>query len=229
MAICYILCSIVIGIMALIVLMATTLKPQANLLGGGEVGWILAILAVLIEAVIILYMVCKLLLNKLQEDIFIKVMKAEGAWQAHFVAPTFMDTMLCCFTPSLVIQIFTLPLNVFPVIGTIAYLFVNAVTYSWDFMAMYYDAIGLSSSVQRSMVVGNSCSKIMPSNILSNPHFQFGSWCLLLELIPVFGPSFLSLGNACGAALWAVDMERTKMAKRVDGGLGIGIGVGSEV
>lgn len=29
---------------------------------------------------------------------------------------------------------------------------------------------------------------------------------VILELIPLIGPTFFSLGNACGAALWACDM-----------------------
>jgi hypothetical protein len=181
------------------------------------------------EAVIILYVLCKLILAKLQEDIFIAVLKDEGGWQAHFTAPTFMESMLCCFTPSLVLQILTLPLNVFPVVGTVAYLLINAVSCGWDLMAMYYDASGMASSSQRALVVGNGCSKIAPQKILSNPHFEFGAVCLLLELVPVIGPSFFCLGNACGAALWAVDLEMQKRSGGLTNGLGIGIGMGESI
>ncbi|GMI48581.1 hypothetical protein TrCOL_g1504 [Triparma columacea] len=229
MWICYILMAIVVGIVVLIILMASTLKSQADSFGGGEVGWTLAVLAVLIEAVIILYVLCKLILAKLQEDIFIAVLKDEGGWQAHFTAPTFMESMLCCFTPSLVLQILTLPLNVFPVVGTVAYLLINAVSCGWDLMAMYYDASGMASSSQRALVVGNGCSKIAPQKILSNPHFEFGAMCLLLELVPVIGPSFFCLGNACGAALWAVDLEMQKRSGGLTNGLGIGIGMGESI
>ncbi|GMH57362.1 hypothetical protein TrRE_jg996 [Triparma retinervis] len=218
--------AIAVGVITLIILMATTLKSQASSFGGGEVGWVLAILAVLIESVIILFIICKLVLAKLQEDIFIAVLKDQGGWQAHFIAPTFMESMLCCFTPSLVLQIITLPLNVFPVVGTIAYLSINAVSCGWDLMAMYYDASGVASSAQRALVVGKGCSKMMPQKILSNPLFEFGAICLLLELVPVIGPTFFCLGNACGAALWAVDLE---MEKKRGGLKGFGIGVGESI
>ena len=36
---------------------------------------------------------------------------------------------------------------------------------------------------------------------------------LLLELVPVVGPSFFCLGNACGAALWAIEIEKSKALK----------------
>ena len=178
------------------------------------------------ESVIILFIICKLVLAKLQEDIFIAVLKDQGGWQAHFIAPTFMESMLCCFTPSLVLQIITLPLNVFPVVGTIAYLSINAVSCGWDLMAMYYDASGVASSAQRALVVGKGCSKMMPQKILSSPLFEFGAICLLLELVPVIGPAFFCLGNACGAALWAVDLE---MEKKRGGLKGFGIGVGESI
>jgi len=121
--------------------------------------------------------------------------------------------MLCCFTPSLVIQIITLPLNIIPVLGTLVYLCINATTYGWDLMAMYYNASGMASTAQRALVVGNGCSKLSPQNIGSNPHFNFGVACLLLELVPVVGPSFFCLGNACGAALWAIEIEKSKALK----------------
>ena len=116
--------------------------------------------------------------------------------------------MLCCCNATLLLQILTLPLNLIPVIGTMAYVYVNAPLASWDFIGLYYDAMGMSDSEQRLKVVGRGCEKLHPSRALGEDHFRFGMACVFLELMPLVGPTFFSMGNACGAALWACDMQR---------------------
>lgn len=46
--VCYILLAALIGVVALIILMAAALEPQAETFGGGEFGWIMGVLVVLV-------------------------------------------------------------------------------------------------------------------------------------------------------------------------------------
>jgi hypothetical protein len=43
--------------------------------------------------------------------------------------------------------------------------------------------------------------------MISNQYTKFGFVCCLLESIPIIGPTFFALTNACAVALWACEME----------------------
>ena len=125
--------------------------------------------------------------------------------------------MVCCCSPSLLLQIITLPLNLIPLAGTVAYVYINAPLAAWDYMGLYYDALGLSSAEQKARVVGRGCERLHPSRAFGEDHFRFGMAVVVLELLPLVGPMFFSLGSACGAALWAVDMCREERKAEAEG------------
>ncbi|GMH99486.1 hypothetical protein TrVE_jg3872 [Triparma verrucosa] len=205
---CYVIIGIIFALVALIILLAVALKPQAEAFGGEVLGWLLGTIAVFVEAFIIAMIFMKLLVSTAQEKLFVKVMKLEGCWNDSWEEPTMLSNLICCCNTTLLLQMVSLPLNLLPVIGTMMYVALNAPLASWDLMSLYYDSIGMNQTEQRRKVLGKGCSKINLSTFFGDSHFRFGMSATFLELFPLVGPTLFTLGNACGAALWACDIVR---------------------
>lgn len=89
------------------------------------------------------------------------------------------------------------PLNVVPLLGTCAYLFVNGLVYSWELSERYLVHRGLKEAREQWDFVSNNM----------NTFGSFGASCLLLEtLLPMISP-IVTVTNTVGAALWAKDLD----------------------
>ena len=231
--ICAILVGITIAITALILLLTMTLQSQsrsiANMFGvhgeeeegddessttGTATWWsyVIAIFAVLFETTLITLLLLKIIHGKSQKKIFVQTMRLQNQWkQGSMVEPSGIDINCCKL--SFVISLVTFPLHiVFPLVGTVIYCLLNGRLTGWEYMDMYFHAIHMSGIEQRQEVLRGSSSSLSVSclNIYNNPYTQFGFICGLLESIPIFGPSIFPLSNACGAALYACELERSR-------------------
>lgn len=98
----------------------------------------------------------------------------------------------------------SLPLNAIPVLGTVAWIYLNGFVYAWELHQMYFDLIGADLKVSFSHEHQDQRSYVSKHKAR---YASFGSIAFLLELIPGFNFIFL-FTNAVGSALWAVDIER---------------------
>lgn len=205
---CVALFGIMVSVTVLILLFALALKPQAEAFGGYQWwSWLLAVLAVLFEALLLSGLVLVLVYSKAKKTIFVETMQLEGKWREEMKEPSVFNDLNCCKV-SFILGLITLPLNLIPVAGTIAYAYINGPYLGWDYMDMYFEAIHMEGKQQRIEVMGENNSVCTPSIYTSeNEYMRFGFPGVLLESIPIFGPAVFSLTNSCAAALWACDME----------------------
>ena len=244
--VCSVICAIIVGITiaitALLLLLTMTLQSQsrgiAHMFGGGVVGrddvddessaatttttwwsYVIAIFAVLFETTLLTVLLLKVIHGKSQKKIFVQTMKLQQQWnQGAMVEPSGIDIINCCKL-SFLISLLTFPLHiVFPLVGTVVYALLNGRLTGWEYMDMYFHAIHMNGVEQRREVLRGSSSSLSISclNIYSNPYTQFGFICGLLESIPIFGPSIFPLSNACGAALYACELERRRRCRTFD-------------
>lgn len=211
--VCTVLWGILISITILIVLFVTTLYEQAQLLGGGRWwSWIFAVFLVLLEATVLTLIVLKVSHVKSQKRIFVETMKLENTWDASRMiepGPDIPCSGCCSF--STILQIITYPLHVFiPILGTFVFSFLNGKFAGLDWMNLYSTVLGGFTVEEFELAAGVAKSSSSSCFEFSNPYTQFGFVCQLLESIPIAGPSFFVLSNACATALWASDVERLK-------------------
>jgi hypothetical protein len=203
--ICAVLLGFVVALTTIIVLFSIALKPQAHAFGNHWWSYILAIFAVLFESLLATALILKVVHSKCQKRIFVETMQCEGKWRYDtMVEPSIGGDINCC-KMGFLIKIVTFPLNLIPIAGTMIYAFVNAPFEAWNLMDMYFDALQMSRDAQLIEISGNSHS--CDGMYASSPYVHFGFVATLLETIPIIGPAIFSLSNACGAALWACDME----------------------
>lgn len=101
------------------------------------------------------------------------------------------------FTPKAIIRyIMYLPLNFIPVVGTLAFIFIQARGRGKAVHDRYFQLKKWSSSQRASWVKKHA-----------GPYTAFGLVATALELIP-FASMFFSFTNTVGAALWAADIEQ---------------------
>jgi len=197
-----------VSVSSIILVFALALQPQANAFGGNRWwSYVLAVFTCLLEASCLTLLALLVVQSKCRKKIFVKTMILEGKWKKEeMIEPSVTKDINCCRIGFL-IKLITLPLNVVPVIGTIIYAFINAPFDAWDVMDMYFDAISMDNKAQKNELAGDNPH--FWKGIYSNkPYNGFGFAACLLETIPIFGPTIFSLGNACGAALWACEMEK---------------------
>jgi len=202
---CVVLLGFSVALLCVILLFAFALFPQAKAFGGQKWwSYVLAVMAVLFEAMLLALLLLKVVHSKCQKKIFVTTMELEGAWKPGMIEPSLAKDINCCRL-GFFVKIITFPLNLIPVVGTFIFAFVNAPFEAWDLMDMYFDAIQMDDEAQVVEVTGGE--RAYCSMYASSEYVKFGFIAMLLESIPVVGPAFFSLSNACGAALWAVDME----------------------
>jgi uncharacterized protein involved in cysteine biosynthesis len=203
---CVALLGITVALMAIILLFTIALQPQAALFGGGRWwSYMLAVVAVLFEALLLTVVMLKVVHSKCQKRIFLETMQQEERWLPDMEEPAMVRDCNCCKL-GLFVKIISFPLNLIPVAGTIIYAFINAPFEAWDLMDMYFDAIGMDNHAQMVEVSGGH-NQSWDGMYASSNYVRFGFVAMLLETIPILGPAIFSLSNACGAALWACEMQ----------------------
>lgn len=96
-------------------------------------------------------------------------------------------------------RLVTAPLLLVPGVGLAAWLYANAKSEGAKYYDDYFERKGLKDPRMRAALVDSRQTDFM----------MFGTTVLLFNMVPVLS-SFLSFGNAAGAALWAADMEENK-------------------
>jgi len=207
---------IFISITVIIGLFIFTFKTQAinGIFGNGQwYSYILAFIAVLVEATIISFAVLKVFHAKCKTDLFVTTLKTEKKWnpnRMHY--PSVANQLFDFCKVSTFIGLITLPLNfLLPVVGTLLYGIVNGPFIGWDYMDTYMEVLGLDTEKQhvRIAYLGRSDRKFLTPMIYiySNAYARFGFTAGILEIIPILGPAFFTLSNTIGSALWSCDME----------------------
>lgn len=110
------------------------------------------------------------------------------------------------FTPSAIIRyVMYLPLNFIPVVGTAMFVGLQGRQRGPSAHARYFQLKGMNQA-QRDRWVEER----------QGPYTLFGIPAVLLETIPVAGILF-AFTNACGAALWAADLEKSNSGSTAPG------------
>lgn len=104
----------------------------------------------------------------------------------------------------LIIFIITLPLHLIPILGTIAFCYINGLFLAWGNQQPYFHAFGVPWQQQWN-------SWVSPHK---SDYFAFGFSAQLLNLIPVVNFLFI-FTNFVGAAIWVLMCERERRAKYV--------------
>mmetsp|Transcript_7048 Transcript_7048/g.21392 ORF Transcript_7048/g.21392 Transcript_7048/m.21392 type:complete len:258 (+) Transcript_7048:55-828(+) len=220
---CPVLVTIVSTLLSLGLLFALAFTPQARLLidrchWPGWVAWPTAALLVLTEVSLVNLTVFLVLFGCTQSQIFRAVLEERGVLPKIRQERNLeeLPEAYCCrdFSHSIAfllarlpLLILTLPLNGLPVLGQVAWCFLNGWLYAWEltaeFMVMYEDRhhCGAQWSFVRQRFTSYLC---------------FGAAAMGLELIPFIGPWVFFATNACGAAYLAEAIFAEKHA-RVDG------------
>lgn len=204
-----------LSLVILIVLMATTLKPQAELISSDLQwwAWLIAVFLVLFQSAICAMLLVAVSQSKAQTKLFVATMRLEGQWKENdMVAQSFMKD-LNLVKKAFVVRIITMPIQIIPFLGGAIYSAINATFTGWDYMDRYFDAIKLPSSLQRVEVFGedkSDCSALFHSSTYDadNDFARFGFMCSLLESLPIVGWVVFPLTNAIAAALFACDIEK---------------------
>lgn len=199
----------------LIVLLATALKPQAELISSNLEwwAWFIAVLIVLLESAICAGLLMVVSQSKAQTKLFVATMRLEGQWREGEMIPQSTIKDLNLVKKAFMVRIITLPLQIIPLVGGAIYSAINATFTGWDYMDRYFDAIKLPSKLQRVEVFGedkSDCSALCYSSTydVDNDYARFGFMCSFLESFPIVGWVVFPLTNAIAAALFACDIEK---------------------
>lgn len=203
---CVALFGVLVAVTTIVLLFVFALQPQAEAFGGSQWwSYVFAVVAVLFEALLLTALILRVAQSKCQKKIFVETMKMEQKWREEMVEPSVIKD-IHCFKIGVLVKICTFPLNLIPVAGTVLFAFINGPFEAWDLMDMYFEAVGMESRSDQWIEVtngGKSCGSMYTSSAYRN----FGFTAVLLESIPIAGPAVFSLSNACGAALYACQME----------------------
>ena len=204
-----------LSLLVLVALLATALKPQARVISPDLEwwAWLIAVFAVLLESAICAGLLLAVSQSKAQTKLFVATMRQEGLWRDNEMVPQATIKDLNLVKKAFVVRIITLPIKIVPLAGGVIYSAINATFTGWDYMDRYFDAIGLSSDLQRVEVFGKERSDLSalchPSTYdADNDYARFGFMCGFLESVPLVGWVVFPLTNAVAAALFACDIER---------------------
>lgn len=202
-----------VAVLAFVFLVVFALNPQAQAFGGGQWwSWLLAVLVVLFEAAIVTMLVVAVAQSKCQTEVFRKTMMIKGYWREGEMRKQSICADLNLFKKAFFARIITFPLNIIPFFGAALFSAINATFTGYDYMDRYFDAIKMPSKMQRIEVFGedrSDCRSLFSCSTYdsNNDYARFGFVVSMLEMIPLVGPVFFPLTNACAAALFACDIE----------------------
>ena len=192
------------AVIILIVLLATALKPQAELISPNLEwwAWLIAVFLVLLEASICATLLLVVSQSRAQTKLFVATMQLEGQWKDNMVPQSTIKD-LNIIKKAFIVRIITLPIEIIPFIGGAIYSAINATFSGWDYMDRYFDAIRLPSKLQREEVFGadkSDCSALCSSSTYdsNNDYARFGFMCSFFESTPVVGWAVCPLTNAVG-------------------------------
>ena len=168
--------------------------------------WIISLILTIFEIGIVVLICSCLFLSYYMEVIFDAVWKEETLTitdRQRDQREEFLHRGYSCLKSFLILIIFrvglflfTSPLNLIPLFGTLLYVYINGYFYAWSLHCRYFDLIGLSFLQGKDYVEVNRSS-----------YTQFGIVAILLEMIPLV--NFVTpISNVIGSALWACDIER---------------------
>ena len=189
-----------------ILFMAFAWKPQSLLIGTEWWSWALGFLLVLSETAVVAFLLLLVSQARAQSEIFVLTMQLENKWNQEKMH----SRPFHIYKTALVVRILTYPLNVFPFVGNALYSLINSTFMAWDYMDLYFYALGMDRSMQRLELLGkaNRSAVLQPSTYSdSNPYTRFGFVCAFLETVPLVGWTVFPLTNACATALFACDIE----------------------
>lgn len=200
------------------VLLGTTLKPQARWISSNLYwwSWPIAGCMVLFESTLCAGLILLNSKSRAQKKLFVATMREEEMWKEDIMVSqsSIADLALPTVGKEDVVKFVTIPIQLIPLFGGIAFSAINATFNGWDLMRNYFKAVQLSSKLQRSEVFGeehmDKFALIHPSTYdINNDYARLGFMAGLLESIPIVGVTVFSLTNAIAAALFACDIERS--------------------
>lgn len=205
-----------LAVIILAVLLAVTLKPQAELISPNLEwwAWLIAVLLVLLESALCTGILLVASQSKVQTNLFVATMRMEGQWrEGEMVAQSTMSDFNL-IKKAFVVRLATFPIQIIPVVGGAIYSAINATFTGWDYMDRYFDAIKLPSRLQRIEVFGadkTDCSALCYASTYDadNDYARFGFMVGFLESLPIVGFVLFPLTNAVAAALFACDIEKS--------------------
>jgi uncharacterized protein involved in cysteine biosynthesis len=198
------LCSLIFGLVALILFFALALVPQANALIPHMpewLAWIIAVILVLLESFLALIIFAQGLFGQFQDKIAEKTLEILNVRLPE--EPPFCDTCTLNalhFAFTILLFLVTLPLNVIPIIGSIAFAYINGMMYGWELHQNYFERKRMDFRMQWDHVSANRWA-----------YTTFGAASILLALIPLLNIVTIFTSRV-GAALWVVDMEQGKVS-----------------
>ncbi|KAJ3180681.1 hypothetical protein HDU87_001794 [Geranomyces variabilis] len=228
---CGLLLSLTFALAATVLLFVFALAPQANGLNAhlpaAWLGWIIAVICVLLEIFLASLLFVAICLPVLADELFDDVVAlatgqpvtqkgscARGCWHGVAYAGVWIVTLLVA---RILLLVITAPLHLVPGVGTVVFLFLNGYLGAWNNHLHWFDMRGCGFAEGRRFVRQNRMA-----------YACTGAVMCMLELVPVAGILF-QFTNIVGAALWAVDMESEgigpgKIEHVPKAGVGVGAG-----
>mmetsp|Transcript_13260 Transcript_13260/g.23744 ORF Transcript_13260/g.23744 Transcript_13260/m.23744 type:complete len:251 (-) Transcript_13260:650-1402(-) len=170
-----------LAMLILILLFATALKPQAQLISPNLEwwAWLVAVLLVLLESAIATGLLLVVSQSKVQTKLFVATMRMEGQWRENEMVAQSTIKDFNLIKKAFLVRVVTFPIQLVPVVGGAIYSAINATFTGWDYMDRYFDAIKLPSRLQRVEVFGadkSDCSALFHSSTydVDNEYARFG-------------------------------------------------------
>ena len=107
-----------LAFLCLLLLLIFALQPQAMAFGGGQWwSWLLAVLAVLLEAALMAALLMSVAQSKAQTEVFTETMKLEGCWEDGRMKKQSVIKDFQFLKKNFFVRVITYPLNLIPVAG----------------------------------------------------------------------------------------------------------------
>lgn len=198
--------TVVVAAASTIGLFALALHPQAELMEDAGVpaglSWLVAVIMVIVEIFLVTLIYSLVVLGCFTDKVFEQVLHHRG--HGALVENEKLHAGCCracgaCCRVSLwlriVVLLVTLPLNLIPVVGTLAWIWLNGTILAWEYHLYYFEMKNFEYAQQKEFVDAHKAQ-----------YSAFGMQAMFLEMVPFFGSLFL-FTNAVGAALFAADLE----------------------
>lgn len=129
----------------LVILLATALKPQAQLISANLEwwAWLIAVFIVLLESAIASGFLLVVSQSKAQTKLFTATMRLEGCWKENVMVEQSTIKDMNLIKKAFFVRMVTLPIQIVPFVGGAIYSAINATFTGWDYMDRYFDAIKL--------------------------------------------------------------------------------------